>query len=95
MNRPHFPIGGRSEAGFTGQSGDPLEGLNAQQNSTAHGMSVSGAVEYMRQLVNRDREFTEARISELRDRVARGDFLTREAAEATASRLFDANFDLE
>ena len=31
---------------------------------------------------------------ELRDRVASGAYLTRDAAEATASRLLDENFDL-
>lgn len=51
----------------------------------------------MRELMNCDTTITETRAAELRDRVARVDFLTREAAAATATalRLFDDKFDLE
>jgi len=85
MKRPHFPISGRSEAGNMRNQGNPYEAE----------LPELIAIEEMRLLMSHDIAMTEARIAELRDRVACGDFLTREAAEATASRLFDDNFDLE
>ena len=52
-------------------------------------------IESLRRLMNRDTGLSKERISELRDRIANGEFLTREAAEVTASRLVDDGFDLE
>ena len=94
MKRPHFPIGGRSGTGNMRSQGDPSDGFAAQEPYAAELPELT-AIEKMRGLMSRDIALTEARVAELRDRVARGDFLTREAAEATASRLFDDNFDLE
>ena len=94
MKRPHFPTSGRSGAGNMRSQGDPSDGFAAQEPYETEIPELT-AIEKMRALMSRDIAMTEARITELRDRVARGDFLTREAAEATASRLFDDNFDLE
>jgi len=57
--------------------------------------SISGtAIENLRRLMTTDTPISEDRISELRDRVASGAYLTRNAAEITASRMLDENIDL-
>ena len=94
MNRPHFPIAGR-----TGM------GASAAWNATSADQSLLGsaaaesvnrtAIENLRRLMSTDTPMSADRISELRDRVASGAYLTRNTAEITAVRMLDENFDLD
>ena len=95
MNRPHFSIGGRSGANFAEQLCSQLEPMWSCRGLINSGHPQATAIENLRRLMSSDLPLTADRIAELQDRVARGDFLTRDAAEATASRLLDDNFDLE
>lgn len=94
MHRPHFSIGGRIGANTSGQLPSQSEPMSSLQQLNSAGQSRATAIENLRRLMSRDVSLSEDQIAALRDRVARGDFLTREAAEATASRLLDNNFDL-
>lgn len=93
MKRPHFPIGGRSVSGSGGRPGQSSPGF-AVQRGLGDGQPQPTAIENLRRLMDQDSGLTESRIAELRDRIARGEFLTRQAAESTASRLVDDGFDL-
>ena len=95
MNRPHFSIGGRSGADFAEQLRSQSESTWSCRGLISPGQPQANAIEKLRRLMSTDVPMSADRIAELRDRVSRGDFLTRESAEATASRLMDDNFDLE
>ena len=58
-------------------------------------MEQRTSLERLHPLLQQESPLSHRRISELRDRVAAGDFLTRQAAEATASRMLDESFDLD
>ncbi len=93
MNRPHFPIAGRSgmgDASMWNTGGERQSLLGAASSGSINGT----ALENLRRLMAADAPMSEARISELRDRVASGAYLTRNAAEVAASRMLDENFDL-
>lgn len=95
MNRPHFPMSGRIGAGFPGGFGERQGSL-----SSSHGPGQSATprrteIENLRLLMQNALPLSDQRLSELRDRVARGEFTTRAAAEATAGRLLDDGFDLQ
>lgn len=87
MNRPHFSTGGCSWR--------PLAGRHSDRPSLSDAPPPRTEIEYLRRLLRQELPMTDARLAELRDRVAKGVFLTRQAAEATASRLIDDNFDLQ
>ena len=90
MNRPHFQLGEggvfplRPQDRTLGEAG----GLNTQNPDGT-------SIERLRRLLRQETELSEAKISELRDRVASGIYLQRSAAEQVASRLMDSSFDLE
>lgn len=94
MKRPHFPIGGRPASGLGGRPGQSPPGF-AVQRGLSDARPQPTAIENLRRLMHQDLDLSESRIAELRDRVARGEFLTRQAAESTASRLVDDGFDLQ
>lgn len=95
MNRPHFQIGGRSAAGFSGPPAARHSMLPAQYGLSDSWSHQGTEIENLRRLMNYDQPLSDQRLAELRDRVAKGEFLTRAAAEATAGRLVDDGFDLE
>ena len=88
MNCPHFPMSGRTAAGsFSSRTGMPGQLIGPGSSRTE--------IENLRRLMNDGPVFTERMLAEFRDRVARGVYFTRSAAEATASRLLDDNIDLD
>lgn len=94
MNRPHFPVSGRSGAGDPGgfrQRPASLSSLSGSVHSEAPGRTE---IENLRLLMQQAPPLSDRRLSELRDRVARGEFTTRAAAEVTAGRMLDEGFDL-
>jgi len=94
MNRPHFPIAER-----TGLGDGSIWNATAHHQpllSSASAGNISGtALENLRRLMATNVPLSADRVSELRDRVASGAYLTRNAAEITASRMLDDNFDLD
>jgi len=94
MNRPHFPIGGRSTGSLGGHCGQQIADSGGYAGLQS-GHPKPTAIENLRRLMHQDSTLSDERISEYRERIARGDFMTRQAAEATASRLMDDGFDLE
>jgi hypothetical protein len=95
MNRPHFSISGRSGANFAEQLRSQSEATWSSRGLTSSSQPPATAIENLRLLMSRDVPISADRIAALRDRVSRGEFFTREAAEATASRLLDDNFDID
>ncbi len=93
MNRPHFPI-----AVQTGMGAKFTWNATAADHSLA-GLKAAGsnngtAIENLRRLMATETAMSADRVAELRDRVASGAYLSRNAAELTASRMLDENFDL-
>ena len=88
MNCPHFSMSGRAATGSFGGRTWTAGGLISPSPSRTE-------IENLRRLMNDEPVFTESMLAEFRDRVARGVYFTRSAAEATASRLLDDNIDLE
>jgi len=86
MNRPHFSIPGQHRSG---RGNDHFgDGFQA-------GGSSRTEIENFRQLMRTSGDLTADEVGVFRNRVALGLYLTRDAAEATASRLIDENFDLD
>lgn len=94
MNRPHFSMSGQSGTmqpnSWKSHGNSPLEPNRAGYQNVQH-----TAIEDMRRLMSSEQSLSAENIRELRDRVASGYYLSRVAAEQTAERLLDENFDLE
>ena len=89
MNRPHFQLSGGNAFPIRSSAGSALSSTGGSDDSGAT------SLERLRRLSRQQTGLSDDRIAELRDRIASGASLTRSAAELTASRLVDDNFDLE
>ncbi len=95
MNRPHFALGGQSGNRFTSRQSDQPLGLASCGGLADSGQPRPTEIENLRKLMQHGQPMSEERLREYRDKVARGDYFTRAAAESTASRLLDDGIDLD
>jgi hypothetical protein len=93
MHRPHFRIkGGRRPTELNDlKSFEELISSPAPDDMFRAPASASApSVEELRRMMHNEPEVRQVLLSELRQKLLRGDFLTREAAKESAGRLLDS-----
>jgi len=93
MHRPHF----RFRQNFHPGAQDALRAFegseslsDVEDNFPARPIDAVPSVEELRRMMQNDPEVRQEFLNEIRQKLARGDFLTRSAAEESAGRLLDS-----
>ena len=93
MHRPHFRIkGGHHPPAFNDwKSFEEISSLSTQNDAYVNRPSTAlPSVEDLRRMMHNEPEVRQVLLNEIRQKLARGDFLTRKAANESAGRLLDS-----
>ena len=92
MHRPHFRF--RQNSRPTAEDGlrafeQPASLSDLDDMFPARPLDANPSVEDLRRMMHNEPEVRQQLLNEIRQKLARGDFLTRSAAEESAGRLLD------